>query len=125
MSTLAPRTKRIANMQKNHSFKFLNTRLNQKLIGLLRRAEVEHVIDEDDFVHFSSDDEEVVEGLICSIRYKVFPSWQILNCASDWKDRYTSYMGRHDVPFSEELIDGELWFLIPRRYRPHAWKLSK
>ena len=32
-------------------------------------------------------------------------------------------MSRHDVPLKEEISDGELWFLIPRKYRPHSWKL--
>ncbi len=32
-------------------------------------------------------------------------------------------LNRNKVPFREELTDGKLWFLIPRAYRPHAWKL--
>ena len=59
-----------------------------------------------------------------SIRDKVFPSWQVLTCPKDWIERYRDYMNRHGIPFKEELSDGELWFLIPRKYRPHAWKLD-
>ena len=34
-------------------------------------------------------------------------------------------MIRHDIPLKEEMSDGELGFLIPRKYRPHAWKLDE
>jgi len=33
-------------------------------------------------------------------------------------------MSRHGIPFQEELSNGELWFLLPRKYRPHKWKLD-
>jgi hypothetical protein len=32
-------------------------------------------------------------------------------------------MRRHDIPFEEEMIDGQLSFLISRKHRPHQWKL--
>ena len=110
---------------KSHSFRFLDSRLTQELIGLLRKAKINHSIDKEGVVHYSPDDEEVVENdLICSLRDKVFPSWQLLTCPSDWTVRYKDYMGRHGIPFREELSNGELWFLLPRKYRPHAWKLD-
>lgn len=108
-----------------HSFRFLNKNLNRELIGLLKKAKIDHSIDRDGTVHYSSDDEEVVENdLICSIRDKVFPSWKVLNCPSDWTARYKEYMSHNDIPFQEELSNGELWFLIPGKHRPHSWKLE-
>jgi hypothetical protein len=67
----------------------------------------------------------VENDVICSIRDEVFPSWQVLTCPHDWKARYRTYMKRHGVPFVEELSNGEVWFLIPRKYRPHAWRLDE
>jgi hypothetical protein len=58
------------------------------------------------------------------IRNEVFPSWQILTCPKDWIERYRQYMTQHDIPFTEELANHELWFLIPRKYRPHSWKIE-
>ena len=34
-------------------------------------------------------------------------------------------MGKHGIPFSEELSNNQLWFLIPGKHRPHLWKLDK
>ncbi|HVS35551.1 MAG TPA: hypothetical protein VMS17_08215 [Gemmataceae bacterium] len=107
------------------SFKFVDDALNQKLIALLKRERLKHRIDPKGAIHYSADDEEVVENdLICSIRDQVFSTWQIISCPSQWAGRYKQYMVQHGVPFVEELIDGQLCFLVPRRYRPHSWKLD-
>jgi hypothetical protein len=112
-------------MGKNRSFRFVDNDLNQELIGLLKKSTVDHSIDKDGVVRYSTADEERVENdLICSIRDKVFPSWKIITCPSDWTASYKEYMSRHGIPFWEELSDGALWFLIPRKYRPHSWKLD-
>jgi hypothetical protein len=112
-------------MDKKHSFKFLDNDLNQKLVGLFKKSKIDHSIDKDGAVHYSLNDEEIVENdLIRSIRDKVFPSWQVLTCPNGWTTRYKEYMSRHDIPFRIELSNGELWFLIPRKYRPHSWKLD-
>lgn len=112
-------------MQKSSSFKFLDDDLNQQLIALLQKAGIKHDVGKDGIVHYSSGDDEVVENdLICSIRDKVFPSWQVLTCPRDWTVSYKKYMSHHGIPFHEELSNGELWFLLPGKYRPHRWKLD-
>src|SRR5450755_3434804 len=113
-------------MPKTYTFKFLDEKLNRKLIALVKKSPVKHSIGNDGVLHYSSADEEVVgNGLISSIREAVFPSWQILSCPEDWIERYKRYMNQHDVPFAEELIDNQLCFLLPRKYRPHSWKLDE
>ena len=113
-------------MKKSNSFKFLDESLNQQLITRLKKAEIQHDVDGDGVVYYSPDDEEVVEnGFICSIRDKVFPAWQVLTCPRDWIVRYKQYMSQYEIPFREELSNGELWFLLPRKYRPDRWKLDR
>lgn len=112
-------------MERSESFKFLDRDLNQRLLSLLKKAKIKHDVGTDGIVHYCPDDEEVVENdLICSIRNKVFSSWQVLTCPRAWTVRYKKYMFDHGIPFHEELSNGELWFLIPRNYRPHRWKLD-
>lgn len=107
------------------TFKFLDKNLNQELVDLLERAKINHSIDKDGTIRYSADDDEAVENdLICTIRDRIIPSWQVLTCPSDWTGRYRDYMSRRGIPFREELSDGELWFLIPRKLRPHSWKLD-
>jgi len=111
-------------MGKNNSFKFLDDDLNRQLIALLKKAKIKHDIDKHGVVHYSPLDDEFVENdLICSIRDKVFPSWQVLTCPRDWAVRYKKYMSRRGIPFHEEFSNGELWFLLPRTYRPDRWNL--
>jgi hypothetical protein len=112
-------------MKRTRSFKFLEDGLNQELVNRLKKAEIDHSVDEDGVIRYSAGDVEVVENeFLYSIRCKVFPSWQILSFPGNWIGRYMDYISRHDVPFREELIDGKLCLLIPRKYRPHAWKLD-
>jgi hypothetical protein len=112
-------------MGKGNSFKFLDDELNQQLIHLLKKGKIKHDVGKDGLIHYSPDDEEVVEDdLICSIRDKVFPSWKVLTCPRDWVARYKEYMSQHRIPFREELSNGDVWFLLPRKYQPLRWKLA-
>jgi hypothetical protein len=111
-------------MGRNNSFKFLEEKLNRQLIALLRKAKIKHEIGKDGMVHYSPEDEETVENdLIGSIRDGLFRSWQVLTCPPDWSLRYKNYMKQRGIPFHEELSNGETWFLLPRKFRPHQWKL--
>lgn len=48
---------------------------------------------------------------------------KLLSCPEDWLDKYRNYMNKHKVPY-EEVIDGkEICFIIPSKYRPHAWRI--
>ncbi len=107
-----------------YSFRFLDARLNRKLISLFKQERVPHRVDDDGVIHFSSGDEEVVENdLIGPLRASVFPDWQVLTCPGDWTNRYKAYMVSHKIRFTEELADGQLWFLIPGNVKPHFWDL--
>jgi hypothetical protein len=48
---------------------------------------------------------------------------QILTCPDEWIERYEQYMIGRKIPYKEVLVDGRLWFVIPRKCRPHCWKL--
>jgi len=112
-------------MKPTHSFRFANAKLNECFIARLKKAGIVYAIDRDGVVHYSQHDEEVVENeLICSIRNEVFSSWHVLSCPKDWTERYEQHMKRHHVPFSQELINDHVCYLIPRKYRPHSWKLE-
>jgi hypothetical protein len=108
------------------SFKFVDDQLNRKLIGRLKESDIKHLVDKSGVVHYSAGDEEAMENdLIRAIRDQVFRSWQILSCPKDWIEQYRDYMIQHEIPFSEELIDNQLCFLIPRRYRPDSWRIDE
>jgi hypothetical protein len=112
-------------MSSTLSFRFAEDDLNRRLIARLRKNRIRHSVEENGVIHYSREDEEAVENdLICSIRNRVFPSWQVLSCPKEWTQQYRQYMTHHDIPFTEELVDGQLWFLLPRKYRPHRWKLA-
>jgi hypothetical protein len=107
------------------SFRFADEDLNLRLIAPFRKKEIRHFVDENEVIHYSREDEDSVENhLIRSIRNRVFSSWQVLSCPTEWTGRYKLYMSRHDIPFKEELIDGQAWFLLPRKYRSQRWKLE-
>jgi hypothetical protein len=104
----------------------MNAKLNGRLHTLLRERGVKHIVGRDGVVRYSTAEEEYVENeIICAIRDSVFSSWQILTCPAEWTSRYKGYMRQREIPFEEELIDYELWFLIPQKYRPHSWKLPE
>jgi len=109
-------------MARQFTFRFNDEALNRKLVGLLMKHRIAYSVDGSGTIRYSAESEEVVENqLISKVRDGVFPSWQIVTCPKDWVQRYKDYMIQHGVPFREEMTDNELWFLIPRRYRPHKW----
>ena len=113
-------------MAKRHSFRFVDDELNEELIRLLKKARVIHRVDGGGIIHYSPDDEDLIgNNLICSIRDRLFPSWQIVSCPPEWTDSYRQYMAQHDIPFVEEASGHDRRFLIPSRYRPHSWKLEE
>src|SRR5438876_277242 len=112
-------------MVKSNSFKFLDDDLHQQLRALLKKGQIKHDVGKDGMIYYSPADEEVVgNDFICSIRDKFFSSWQLQTCPSNWIVSYKKYMSHHGIPFQEELSNGELCFLLPRKYRPHRWKLD-
>ena len=112
-------------MALTNSFKFLQGSRNNRFIANLKKAKIRHTVDNRGNVHYAAEDEEVVEdNIISSIRSEVFSSWQILCCPKDWARAYRDYMTARHIPFAEELIDNQPCFLIPRKYRPHSWKLK-
>jgi hypothetical protein len=114
-------------MEKVHVFRFVDNRLNKELIALLmREAKGKFRMDSDGFVRYSHSHEDVIGNeLICTIRSKVFPEWQVISFPAEWKDSYERYMTRHGIPFQGEIRDGSLRFFIPLVYRPHLWKLDE
>jgi hypothetical protein len=103
----------------------MNDKLNLRLIGLLKKANIDYVVDRDGAIRYSCQDEAVVGNeLIRRIRNEVFSPWQLLSCPKEWIERYKQYMRQKHVEFSEELINSQLCFLLPRKYRPHSWKLN-
>jgi len=108
------------------SFRFADEQLNRRLIALLKRNRIRHFVDKQGVVHYSAEDEDAVENeAIVSIRNGVFAYWQVLSCPKEWADSYRQHMTKHGIPFQEEESQGELWFLLPRKYRPHMWKLDE
>jgi hypothetical protein len=104
----------------------MNDKLNLRLVGLLKKANIDYALGRDGVIHYSSRDEAVVGNeLIRTIRKEVFPDWQLLSCPKDWVERYKRYMTDKHVEFSEELINNQQCFLLPRKYRPHSWKVDE
>jgi len=113
-------------MALKRSFRFVDDDLNRRLIVLLKKRKVGHSVDRNGVIHYSPDDAAFVgNDLIGSIRGDVFSAWQVLTCPEDWIRRYRDYMTQHEIPFTEEISNGQLWFLLPRKHRPHAWKLEE
>lgn len=51
---------------------------------------------------------------------------QHLHCPRDWVKRYMNYMDRRDIPYIlywENDNPDKPCFVLPKQYRPHAWKL--
>jgi len=112
-------------MRLSLSFRFADDELNDRLIRLIKTTPIKHFVDDKRVLHYSPADVDAVENdMICSIRDQAFPSWQVLTCPPECAAQYRDYMSRHDIPFHQELIDAEMWFLIPRKYRPNLWKLA-
>jgi hypothetical protein len=110
----------------DYSFRFLDEKLNHRLIDLLKKSGISFTVDAENAIHYSREAEEFIENeAVARIRRSVFSQWQIISCPSGSAPQYKEYMLQHDVPFVEELIDRRLCFLIPRSYRPHSWKLGR
>src|SRR5690242_16234020 len=112
-------------MSLTHSFKFVDEDLNRRFLARVKKTRINHRVDKRGVVHYSPGDDELVESsLLEPIRNEVFSAWQVLSCPADWTERYRQYMARRAIPFEEELANDQVCFLLPREYRPHAWKLS-
>ncbi len=110
----------------DRSFRFVDAAIQRELLGRFRKTETRHTIDSTGAICFSPENEEFVESeLIGPVRSEIFPTWQLVTCPVDWTIDYKTYMDRHEIPYREELSDGELWFLIPRKHRPGSWKIEK
>jgi hypothetical protein len=112
-------------MQKRSTFRFLDDALNQRLLALLRKGDVRYDVAKDGTVRYAPGDEEVVESeFIGPVRDSIFPNWQVLTCPPAWVERYQQYMNEQGIPFTVEASNGEVWFLLPRKYRPYRWKIT-
>jgi hypothetical protein len=111
-------------MRRERTFRFRDKRLNERLVEILAASQARFTTDTLGQIVYPENDEEFIENeLISSVRREVFPSWQVVTCPDDWVERYKAYMLKNNIPFEEEFADGERWFLIPGRYRPHSWAL--
>jgi hypothetical protein len=109
-----------------YSFRYLDEKLNRHLIHELEAAGVTFTVDDEGMIYYGADHIEIIENAVLSrFRTRIYPKWQIISCPSDWTESYRKYMFLHEVPFTEELIDRQVCFLIPRNYRPHSWKLAE
>src|SRR5487761_1666332 len=112
-------------MARNYSFKFLKRDLNRAFIRLVKKARIDHIVAKDGLVRYSSDDEERMDNeIVSAVRKMAFPSWQVVSCPREWTGCYRAYMTRHRIPFVQEKSNDEICFLIPRKYRPHSWKIE-
>src|SRR5205807_4439755 len=105
----------------------VNDDLNRQLLGLLKaKARGKFTTDATGAVHYAHHDEDLIANdLISSVRDSVFHLWQVVHCPAHWTESYKRYMSEHKVPFTEEIRDDELRFLIPRSYDPHSWELQE
>ena len=79
--------------------------------------------DENGLIYFDPKDEEAIEDILARVRNAQFNTWQILSCPSDWVNKYRYEMKRRQVPYFEELNDGQVEFLLPGDQEPHDWEL--
>ena len=113
-------------MRFDSSFRFVDDELNNRLLRLVEKADVVHRVDRNGVIHYRAQDAEVMENdLICAVREQACRSWQVLSCPSEWTARYKLYMSVHGISYHEELIDDQISFLLPRKYRPNTWKLDE
>jgi len=109
----------------DHAFQFLDADLQQQFIEELEKRAIVHRVGHAGEVRFGQDVQQTIENeLMCEIRDRVFASWQIVTCPEADVAAYRAFMSKHDIRFQEEISDGERWFLIPRKHRPHSWKIA-
>ena len=111
-------------MASQRSFRFLDDKLNLKLIFLLEDSPIRHEVDKKGFIHYSKADEKRFEDMLSILRGKVFSSWQTLFCPPETIEQYRRTMERLGVAFKEEWKNGTISFLIPGDRRPHSWRLA-
>jgi hypothetical protein len=110
-------------MNFDRSFRFVKDALNQKLVSLLRRSDLDHSVAADGRVHYHSGDEERFEDVLGRVRGDVFPEWQVLSFPQEWANLYRTAMADRAVSYEEELNNGSVEFLLSAHHRPHAWKI--
>src|SRR5437764_6764170 len=111
-------------MQLSRNFRFLNDRLNCFFIHLMLESGLRVNVDDNGVVYFDPADEGAVEDLLAKIRGARFDDWQILSCPVDWVNKYRQEMKQREVPYIEELNDGQVEFLLPQKYDPHEWQFT-
>ena len=111
-------------MQVDRTFRFLDEQLQNRLQAALDEAAVPYCSDDAGAIAYSSADEEVVDDVISDIRHSVFSEWALLSCPADWIQRYRDYMATRQIPFVEEMNDGEVWFLVSSHVDTDQWEKS-
>lgn len=106
-------------------FKFLNEKLQKKLISLLRKkAKNKFKILPSLYIEYDEKDVDLIENqLICSVRVSVFPNWQIVT-ASNNSFAFQMELQKRKVSFELEIKNFDIRFLINKKYKPHAWKID-
>jgi hypothetical protein len=112
-------------VRQTYSFKFADQKLNQKLISLLLKKQIPFRVKDDQSIHYKPEDEpQIGNELINRLRDTIFKPWQTLSCPNEWVSRYKQYVVLHGIPFAQEYIDDQEGFLLPRKYRPHSWRMD-
>lgn len=113
-------------MDTSQSFKFLDSQLNRRLLDILKKRRDAFVVDAGGAVRMSPENEIVLHNeILPDLRAEKFASWQLITCPEDWIESYKEYMATNAVPFTEEIENGDLWFMIPGSYKPHSWKIKE
>ena len=81
-------------MDMMHTFRFVDEKLNQRLIALLKKeASGKFHIDAKGTVRYSHAYEDLIgNNLICRVRSQAFRLWQVISFPEDWERSYKSYM---------------------------------
>lgn len=110
-------------MRLDRSFRFADENLNRLLLVRMKQARIDHRV-EKETVYYSAEDEEKFEDVLTPIRSEGLGPWQVLSCPPDMVDRYRRAMEQREVPYEEEINNGNVEFLIPLARRPHSWKFD-
>lgn len=118
-------SKPLSRSEMDRTFVFSEPALNRRLLGLLRKSRIRHLVDRCGVIHYKGTDARQIENeFICAVRRSRFPKWMVQTCPPDWADTYRNYMRQHHISYCEELDNGKLWFLLPSQRRPSLWKMS-
>jgi len=111
-------------MRRSNSFRFCDEKLQDQLLRLVKEMNLPISVGQRGDIRYPNRLVLLIENeLISSLRYQMFPKWQIITCPRNWITRYRTYIFKHKVPCVEEVASGKVWFLVPGRFRPHQWKL--